>query len=76
MSEERPQQNTDDAEEAPAVSQEADAQDPDVLLDVSNLEVDRITLEVEDLRDRCSLESKARACDALRDVLGESLPRA
>ena len=76
MSEERPQQNTDDAEEALAVSQEADAQDPDVLLDVSNLEVDRITLEVEDLRDRCALESKARACDALRDVLGESLPRA
>jgi hypothetical protein len=55
LSEERPQQNTDDAEEALAVSQEADAQDPDVLLDVSNLEVDRITLEVEDLRAHVSI---------------------
>ena len=55
MTEERPQQDTDAAEEALAVSQEADAQDPDVLLDVSNLEVDRITLEVEDLRAHVSI---------------------
>ncbi len=54
MTEERPQQNTD-AEEVPDGGQEADAQDPDVLLDVSNLEVDRITLEVEDLRAHVSI---------------------
>ncbi len=55
VSEERTQQNTDDADQAPAVSQEADDQEPDVLLDVSNLEVDRITLEVEDLRAHVSI---------------------
>src|ERR671919_143219 len=35
--------------------QEPDAQEPDVLLDVSELEVDRITLEVEDLRAHVSI---------------------
>ncbi len=55
MSEEPAQQNTDDADQAPAVNQEADDQEPDVLLDVSNLEVDRITLEVEDLRAHVSI---------------------
>jgi hypothetical protein len=55
VSEERPQQNTDDAEEVPDGRQEVDGQDPDVLLDVSNLEVDRITLEVEDLRAHVSI---------------------
>jgi hypothetical protein len=35
--------------------QEADGQEPDVLLDVSELEVDRITLEVEDLRAHVSI---------------------
>jgi hypothetical protein len=51
VSEERSQQNTDTAEEAPAGRQEPDGrepdgQEPDVLLDVSELEVDRINLEV------------------------------
>ena len=55
MSEERAQQNTDATEEAPAVRQEAEGQEPDVLLDVSELEVDRITLEVEDLRAHVSI---------------------
>ena len=55
MSEERTHQNTDNADQAPAVNQEADDQEPDVLLDVSNLEVDRITLEVEDLRAHVSI---------------------
>ena len=55
MSEERAQQNADAAEEAPAVGQEAEDQEPDVLLDVSNLEVDRISLEVEDLRAHVSI---------------------
>src|SRR5918993_4149189 len=35
--------------------QEQDTQEPDVLLDVSELEVDRITLEVEDLRAHVSI---------------------
>ena len=35
--------------------QELDSQEPDVLLDVSELEVDRITLEVEDLRAHVSI---------------------
>jgi hypothetical protein len=35
--------------------QESDNQEPDVLLDVSELEVDRITLEVEDLRAHVSI---------------------
>src|SRR5215210_8268460 len=35
--------------------QEPDTQEPDVLLDVSELEVDRITLEVEDLRAHVSI---------------------
>jgi hypothetical protein len=35
--------------------QEPDGQEPDVLLDVSELEVDRITLEVEDLRAHVSV---------------------
>ena len=55
MSEERPQQNTDAAEEVAAVREEPDGQEPDVLLDVSELEVDRITLEVEDLRAHVSI---------------------
>ena len=61
MSEERAQQNTADAEEAPAVrqqgpnGQEPDGQEPDVLLDVPELEVDRINLEVESLRAHVSI---------------------
>jgi pyruvate/2-oxoglutarate dehydrogenase complex dihydrolipoamide acyltransferase (E2) component len=60
VSEERAQQNTADAEEALAVrqgpnGQEPDAQEPDVLLDVPELEVDRITLEVENLRAHVSI---------------------
>src|SRR5918997_2695124 len=39
----------------PSGGQEPDSQDPDVLLDVSELEVDRITLEVEDLRAHVSI---------------------
>ena len=35
--------------------QEPDGQEPDVLLDVSELEVDRINLEVEDLRAHVSI---------------------
>src|SRR5918995_7380620 len=35
--------------------QEPDTQEPDVLLDVSELEVDRINLEVEDLRAHVSI---------------------
>jgi hypothetical protein len=54
VSEERTQQNTA-ADEAPAVRQEPDGQEPDVLLDVSELEVDRINLEVEDLRAHVSI---------------------
>jgi pyruvate/2-oxoglutarate dehydrogenase complex dihydrolipoamide acyltransferase (E2) component len=60
VSEERAQQNTADAEEAPAVrqgpnGQVPDGQEPDVLLDVPELEVDRITLEVENLRAHVSI---------------------
>jgi pyruvate/2-oxoglutarate dehydrogenase complex dihydrolipoamide acyltransferase (E2) component len=60
VSEERAQQNTADAEEAPAVrqgpnGQEPDGQEPDVLLDIPELEVDRITLEVENLRAHVSI---------------------
>ena len=55
MSEERSQQNTDEAEETPTVRQEADGYEPDVLLDVSELEVDRINLEVEALRAHVSI---------------------
>jgi hypothetical protein len=40
---------------APLNGQEPDGQEPDVLLDVSELEVDRITLEVEDLRAHVSI---------------------
>ena len=43
--------STDDEPEG----QEPDGQEPDVLLDVSELEVDRITLEVEDLRAHVSI---------------------
>src|ERR671917_38705 len=39
----------------PSNGQEPDTQEPDVLLDVSDLEVDRITLEVEDLRAHVSI---------------------
>ena len=39
----------------PSNDQEPDSQEPDVLLDVSELEVDRITLEVEDLRAHVSI---------------------
>src|SRR5215212_4478797 len=39
----------------PSNGQEPDNQEPDVLLDVSELEVDRITLEVEDLRAHVSI---------------------
>ena len=55
MSEDPAQQNAAAAEEAPAVGQEAEDQEPDVLLDVSELEVDRISLEVEDLRAHVSI---------------------
>jgi pyruvate/2-oxoglutarate dehydrogenase complex dihydrolipoamide acyltransferase (E2) component len=60
VSEERAQQNTADAEEAPAVrqgpnGQVPDGQEPDVLLDVPELEVDRITLEAENLRAHVSI---------------------
>ena len=55
MSEDRTQHNTDDAEDVAAVREEADGQEPDVLLDVSELEVDRINLEVEDLRAHVSI---------------------
>jgi hypothetical protein len=54
VSEERTQQNTA-AGEAPVGRQGANGRDPDVLLDVSELEVDRITLEVEDLRAHVSI---------------------
>src|SRR5215207_7184799 len=39
----------------PSNGQEPDTREPDVLLDVSELEVDRITLEVEDLRAHVSI---------------------
>src|SRR5918993_1273929 len=39
--------------------QEPEAQEPDVLLDVTELEVDRITLEVEDLRAHVAILEKA-----------------
>jgi exonuclease VII small subunit len=39
----------------PSDGQEPDTQEPDVLLDVSELEVDRINLEVEDLRAHVSI---------------------
>ena len=39
----------------PSDGQEPDTQEPDVLLDVSDLEVDRISLEVEDLRAHVSI---------------------
>ena len=39
----------------PSNGQEPDGQEPDVLLDVSDLEVDRINLEVEDLRAHVSI---------------------
>ena len=57
MSEERtPQQSTDNAEVTPAVArQEDDGQEPDVLLDVSDVEVDRINLEVDNLRAHVSI---------------------
>src|SRR5919199_3927065 len=56
VAEERtPQQNTDAAQEAPAVRQEAEGQEPDVLLDVSELEVDKISLEVDNLRAHVSI---------------------
>jgi hypothetical protein len=40
---------------SPSEEDEPDGQEPDVLLDVSDLEVDRITLEVEDLRAHVSI---------------------
>ena len=66
MSEDRSQQNTD-AEEAPArrrgpddgaparARQRAAGEEPDVILDVSQLEVESITLEVDDLRAHVSV---------------------
>jgi len=39
----------------PSTGQEPETQEPDVLLDVSELEVDKITLEVEDLRAHVSI---------------------
>jgi hypothetical protein len=67
VSEERAQQSTD-AEEAPVLrrgrddgdtpatdEERAAGQEPDVLLDVSELEVDRINLEVENLRAHVSI---------------------
>jgi pyruvate/2-oxoglutarate dehydrogenase complex dihydrolipoamide acyltransferase (E2) component len=53
VSEDRSQQNTD-AEEAPARRRRRD-DEPDVILDVSQLEVERITLEVDDLRAHVSI---------------------
>src|SRR5215208_8485728 len=50
---EEPDAQEPDAQEPDA--QEPDAQEPDVLLDVSELEVDRISLEVEDLRAHVSI---------------------
>lgn len=41
--------------QGPANGQEPDSQEPDVLLDVSDLEVDRINLEVDDLRAHVSI---------------------
>src|SRR5918993_245543 len=49
----------------PSDGQEPDTQEPDVLLDVSDLEVDRISLEVEDLRAHVSILEKAL------DTIGE-----
>jgi hypothetical protein len=43
------------SERPPSSGDEPDGQEPDVLLDVSELEVDRITLEVEDLRAHVSV---------------------
>jgi hypothetical protein len=43
------------SERSPSTYDEPDGQEPDVLLDVSELEVDRITLEVEDLRAHVSI---------------------
>ena len=40
---------------SPSTDDEPEGQEPDVLLDVSELEVDRITLEVEDLRAHVSI---------------------
>jgi hypothetical protein len=40
---------------SPSTGDEPDGQEPDVLLDVTELEVDRITLEVEDLRAHVSV---------------------
>ena len=55
MSEDRAQQNTDREEQAPARRQRAAGEEPDVLLDVSQLEVESITLEVDDLRAHVSV---------------------
>ena len=41
--------------QGPSNGQEPDSQEPDVLLDVSDLEVDRINLEVDDLRAHVSI---------------------
>ncbi len=41
--------------QGPSNGQEPDGQEPDVLLDVSDLEVDRINLEVDDLRAHVSI---------------------
>ena len=54
MSEDRSQQNTDREEQAPARRRRRD-EEPDVVLDVSQLEVESITLEVEDLRAHVSI---------------------
>lgn len=43
------------SERPPSTGDEPDSQEPDVLLDVTELEVDRITLEVEDLRAHVSV---------------------
>jgi len=55
VSEDRAQQNTDREEQAPARRQRAAGEEPDVLLDVSQLEVESITLEVDDLRAHVSV---------------------
>ena len=68
VSEDHEQQRTDSEEEVPARRRERDDggaaanggrrsadQEPDVLLDVSNLEVEKITLEVDDLRAHVSV---------------------
>ncbi len=55
MSEDPQQQNTEQEEQELARRQRAAGEEPDVLLDVSQLEVESITLEVDDLRAHVSV---------------------